>query len=172
MFRAHRFVSSCRPVAAVLATCSALALAGCGPRIDVKQALEVTDVVTGWYDAGIVEGGKNKLVPSVTFRIKNVSSEPVTYVQFNAVFRVIGDVQELGSKLVRGIGGDGLGPGQFAGPYTLQSDLGYTGEQPRADMLQHGQFQDAQVEIFAKHGSDQWVKLSGVNITRQLLATK
>lgn len=172
MFRAHRFVSWCRPRAAVLVVGSALALAGCGPRIDVKQALQVTDVVTGWYDAGIVEGGKNKLVPSVTFRIKNVSNDTVTYVQFNAVFRVIGDVQELGSKLVRGIGGDGLGPGQSAGPYTLQSDLGYTGEQPRAELLQHGQFKDAQVEIFAKHGSDQWVKLSGVTITRQLLTAK
>ncbi len=172
MSRAHPLLSLRRAPAALLVIASAAGLAGCSPRIDVKQALEVTDVVTGWYDAGLVEGHKNKLVPSVTFRIKNVSNETVTYVQFNAVFRVVGDVQELGSKLVRGIGGDGLAPGQYAGPYTLQSDLGYTGEQPRVEMLQHGQFKDAQVEIFAKHGSDQWVKLSGVNITRQLLAAK
>ena len=82
-------------------------------------------------------------------------------------------MQELGSKLVRGIDSDGLAAGQFVGPYTLQSDLGYTGEQPRVEMLQHEVFKDAQVEIFAKHGSDQWVKLSGeFKIDRQLLATK
>ena len=36
----------------------------CGPRVDLKQALQVTDVSTGWFDAGIVDG-KNKLVPSI-----------------------------------------------------------------------------------------------------------
>lgn len=146
--------------------------AGCSPRVDVKAALEVTDVVTGWYDAGIVAGQKNKLVPSVTFRVKNVSTDTITLVQFNAVFRVVDDPQELGSKLVRGIGTEGLAAGQSVGPYTLQSDLGYTGEQPRAQMLQHGQFKDAKVEIFAKHGSAQWVKLVEHAITRQLLAAQ
>ena len=34
------------------------------------EALEVTDVSTGWYDAGVVDG-KNKLVPSLTFRLRN-----------------------------------------------------------------------------------------------------
>jgi hypothetical protein len=172
MVRAHRFVIAWRAVAAVLIAASAVVQAGCGPRIDVKQALQVTDVVTGWYDAGIVEGRKNKLVPSVTFRVKNGANETVTHVQFNAVFRVVGDVQELGSKLVRGIDGEGLAAGQFIGPFTLQSDLGYTGEQPRAQLLQHAQFKDAQVEIFAKHASNQWVKLAEFPITRQLLALK
>lgn len=171
MSRVPRFALPWRLVAVASILASASALTGCGPRIDVKQALQVTDVVTGWYDAGIVER-KNKLVPSITFRVKNVSSEAVTYVQFNAVFRVIGDVQELGSKLVRGIGDEALDPGQSVGPYTLQSDLGYTGEQSRAEMLQHGQFKDAQVEIFAKHGSNQWVKLGEFPITRQLLTSK
>jgi hypothetical protein len=47
----------------------ALTLAGCSRSVDVKQALEVADTSSGWYDAGIVEG-KNKIVPSVTFRLK------------------------------------------------------------------------------------------------------
>jgi hypothetical protein len=172
MGRTDRLAFARRLVSGVMAAVSAAALAGCGPGVDVKQALQVTDVVTGWYDAGIVEGRKNKLVPSVTFRVKNVSSETVTWVQFNAVFRVIGDVQELGSKLVRGIDGAGLAAGQSVGPFTLQSDLGYTGEQPRAQMLQHEQFKDAQVEVFAKHASNQWVKLGQFPITRQLLTSK
>ena len=172
MARGHRFTGAWQAVAAVLLASSALALSGCGPGVDVKEVLQVTDVVTGWYDAGIVEGRKNKLVPSVTFRVKNSANESVAWVQFNAVFRVVGDVQELGSKLVRGIDGEGLAAGQFVGPFTLQSDLGYTGEQPRAQMLQHEQFKDAQVEIFAKHGSDQWVKLAQFPIARQLLASK
>ena len=170
MVRAHRFTLAWRPAAVLLILSSAVSLAGCGTRIDVKQALQVTDVVTGWYDAGIVEGRKNKLVPSITFKVKNVSTETVSLVQFNAVFRVVGDIQELGSKLVRGVDSNGLPAGQSVGPYTLQSDLGYTSEQPRAEMLQHALFKDAQVEVFAKHGSDQWVKLGLFPVTRQLLA--
>ena len=51
----------------------------------------------------------------------------------------------------------------------MRSLLGYTGEQPRNQMLQHTQFKDVQVELFAKHGSDQWVKLAQYKIDRQLL---
>lgn len=148
----------------------AVAASGCGPRVDVKQALQITDVSTGWFDAGIVDG-KNKLVPHVSFRVKNTSGETVSSVQLNAVFRVVGDVQELGSMFVRGIGPEGLAAGQSTEVFALQSTLGYTADPPqtRLQMLQHDQFQDAQVEIFAKPGSGQWVKLAGYKIDRQLL---
>ena len=141
---------------------------GCGDNVDAKEALVVTDVVTGWFDAGIV-GSKNKLVPSVSFRIKNKAASSIHSVQFNAVFRVIGDAEELGSAFVRGIGADGLASGGTTETYTLRSALGYTGEQPRAQMLQHSEFRDAEVEIFANHRSEQWVKIGQFKIDRQLL---
>lgn len=141
---------------------------GCGDGVDAKQALVVTDVVSGWFDAGIV-GGKNKLVPSISFRVENTAAGTIHSVQFNAVFRVIGDVEELGSAYVRGIGADGLAPGAKTDTFTLRSALGYTGEQPRAQMLQHSEFKDAQVEVFAKHGSRQWVKIGEFKVDRQLL---
>jgi hypothetical protein len=166
MIGSHRARSSLLPAGLALALSLA---AACGPQVDVKQALQVTDVTSGWFDAGIVEGQKNKLVPRVTFKVKNVSSATVSSVQFNAVFRVIGDEQELGSMFVRGIGPDGLAAGQTTEAYSLQSALGYTGEQPRLQMLQHGQFRDAQVEIFAKPGSGQWIELAQLKIDRTLL---
>src|SRR5437762_9581572 len=50
-----------------------LLAAGCGgPAVDLKQGLKIDIVDTGWFDAGIVEG-KNKLVPTVSFTVKNVS---------------------------------------------------------------------------------------------------
>jgi hypothetical protein len=153
-----------------LLACAALpwVASGCRDNVDVQQSLQVTNVVTGWFDAGIV-GGKNKLVPTVSFQVKNTAAQPVRFVQLNAVFRVIGDKEELGSMFVKGIGGDGLAPGASSEVYVLRSALGYTGEQPRHEMLQHGQFRDAKVEIFAKHGSEQWVKLGEYGVARQLL---
>ena len=152
-------------LAALLAGASA---ACTSDSVDAKAALEVTDVVTGWYDAGIVDG-KNKLVPSISFRIKNNATEPIRGVQLNAVFRVIGDQEELGSQWVRGIDMNGLAPGASTEAFVLRSNLGYTGEQPRMQMFDHSLFKDAQVEVFAKHGSQQWVVLLKQTVQRQLL---
>jgi len=154
-------------VASLLLACALLATA-CGASVDVQKALQVSDLTTGWYDAGIVNG-KNKLVPTVSFRVKNVGSSTVKYVQLNAVFRVIGDQEELGSMFVKGIGGNGLAPGAYTETYVLRSALGYTGEQPRHEMLEHSGFRAAKVEIFAKPGASQWVKLTEHTVARQLL---
>ncbi len=143
-------------------------VAGCSDGLDVQKSLQITNVVTGFYDVGVVNG-KNKLVPSISFQAKNVAGSTIRNVQLNAVFRVIGDQQELGSAFVRGITASGLQGGATTEKFVLRSTLGYTGEQPRGQMLQHKDFKDVQVEIFAKHGSDQWVKLAQYKTDRQLL---
>lgn len=148
--------------------CASLLATGCGETVDAQEALELTDVVTGWFDAGI-QDGKNKLVPTVSFRMRNKASASISGVQLNAVFRVIGDLEELGSSFVRGVDASGLAPSASTSTFVLRSTLGYTGEQPRMQMLQHSLFRDAQVEIFAKHGSKNWVKLAQYTIQRQLL---
>jgi hypothetical protein len=163
-----RRVRRARLASGVLALVVLVVTAGCGDRLDVQEALEVTDVVTGYYDEGIV-AGKNKLVPSISFRVKNAATSTIRSVQINAVFRIIGDHDELGSAFVRGIDSDGLDAGATTESFVLRSHLGYTGEQPRAQMLQHRDFRDAQVELFAKHGSKQWVPLAVFKIDRQLL---
>lgn len=141
----------------------------CSPQEpDAVQALQVTDVVTGWLDAGIVNG-QNKLVPTITFRVKNGADGKLTYVSFNTVFRVLNDPEELGAALLKGIDGNGLGPGESAGPYVARCQLGYTSPAPRMEMLQHSLFRDAQVEVFAKHRSGGWRKIGEYKIQRQLL---
>jgi hypothetical protein len=135
---------------------------------EVSAALEVGDVITGWFDAGIVKG-QNKLVPTISFTLRNKADRTISTVDLNSVFKVKGQEQELGSKFVRGIDSSGLKPNARAGPFVLRSDLGYTSEAPRMDMLQHSQFQDVQVQVFAKHWSDPWVKLGEYTIQRQLL---
>lgn len=156
-------------VALVLVAMAATLPSRCGrAEPDVKVAIELIDVVTGWYDAGVVNG-QNKLVPMISFRIRNKADRPISGVDLNAVFRLINDPEELGAQLVRGIDRSGLPPQGVAGPFVMRSHLGYTGEQARVQMLQHSQFKDAQVEIFAKHGSGLPTKLAEYKIARQLL---
>jgi hypothetical protein len=147
-----------------------LAVTSCGgSEVDISRALEVTDVTTGWYDAG-VENGLNKLLPTVGFRLKNVTSEPVTYVQLNAVFRLDGESEEWGGSFSKAIDGDGLAPGASTDRLELRSHLGYTSTEPRAIMLKHSQFKDANVKVFAKHGGQQWAPLGEWNIERAVLS--
>jgi hypothetical protein len=153
----------------VLAAIAAVAQSGCGPgEPPADKVLQVTDVVTGWLDDGIV-GGQNKLVPTISYKVKNTGSGSLSYVSFNAVFKVVDDPEELGSALLKGIDGNGLAAGQTAGPFIARSQLGYTSPAPRMQMLQHSQFKDAQVELFSKHRSGGWIKIGQYKIQRQVL---
>ena len=148
---------------------AALCLAGCGHKFDVEKSVKVTDVHTGWYDASI-QDGKNKLVPSITFKLQNVSTEPIESVQILAVFRQVGDTQSWGDHYATGIDRDGLPAGQITpGFLVLRSNLGYTGTESRLQMLQNRNFVDAKVDVLGKHGGPTWYKLGEYKIDRQLL---
>ncbi len=154
------------------AIAAGLVLGACGgPPIDVAKTLQPIDITTGWFDAGIVEG-KNKLVPGVELRLKNSGPDIKGSVQLNAVFRRVGDEEDWGTALARAVDPSGLLAGATTGPVVLRSDLGYTGTDPRQQLLQNKLFVDARVRVFAKHGSAQWSKLGEYAIVRQLLPGK
>jgi hypothetical protein len=154
--------------AAVGLLAASLAASSCSAGADVGTALQVIDVSTGWFDAGIVNG-QNKLVPSVTFKLKNISDAPVTTLQTNVLFHRINSAEEWGSGFLRVAGSEGLAPGATTDPLTVKSDLGYTGTEARADMLKNSQFVDAKVRILAKSGSNYWQPLGEYPIERRLL---
>jgi hypothetical protein len=152
----------------VLALAAALVLSSCGHNFDVEKAVTITDVHTGWYDAGIVNG-KNKLVPSISLKLQNTSNESVESVQINAIFWRLGATEEWSDHFAQAIDRKGISPGQTGGLIVLRSEAGYMGPESRLQLLQNKQFVDARVEIFGKHGSRAWQKLGEYKIDRQLL---
>jgi hypothetical protein len=153
----------------VFVAAAALLLSSCGRNFDVEKVLKITDVHTGWYDAGIQEG-KNKLVPSISFKLQNLSDDSVDSVQVNAIFRRVGEPEGWGEHFATAIDRDGLPARQTTpGFVVLRSNLGYTGTESRLQMLQNKVFVDAKVEVFGKHGSRTWQKLGEFPIDRQLL---
>ena len=145
-----------------------LASAGCGPTIDLTKGVQVLNLSTGWFDAGVV-AGNNKLVPSVTFELKNISGRSLGTLQVNALFRRVAEHDEWGSGFITVAGAEGLASGATSPAVTINSQLGYTGTEPRLDMFQNSQFVDAKVELFAKYGSTQWTRLGEYAIARQLI---
>src|SRR5947207_1806013 len=158
-------------VLAVLAT-------GCSRPIDLKQVLQITDLAGGYHDAGIVDG-RNKLIPSVTFRLKKSTDDSIRPLSLNVVFKKLprpGTAAPPGSAAeedwdetyVQNLPFDG----NQTAPLTVQPKAGYTGDAPqsRADMLKNSQFQDVRVHIFAKHSASQWVEIATYDLPRQVLA--
>jgi hypothetical protein len=145
---------------------SALVSAACGKPADLKQSTQITDVSSGWFDAGI-QDGKNKLVPTVTFRIVKTPTADLSSLSLNVVFRVSGEQEHWDDVFVQRVDFKG----DSTDPITVRSQFGYTGDPPqtRADMLKNSQFRDMESQIFAKQSSSQWVELQSVKIVRQLL---
>src|SRR6476620_180131 len=141
----------------------ALAAGGCSKTVDIQKVVTVTDVHTGWYDAGIING-QNKLVPSISLKLKNGDTEPIAGVQLNAIFHRVGEEDGWGEHFVQAVDRSGLAPGATSQQIVLRSGLGYTGSQSRIELLQNSQFVDARVDIFGKQGRGNWVKLAAVRI--------
>lgn len=152
----------------VLPLFAALCLVGCASR-EVEKDLKIVDARTGWHDAGVQDNGSTKLVPSVSLGLRNVSDRDIASVQLNAVFRRVGEPESWGEHFISAITGAGLGVGATTQTLVLRSPRGYTGTDPRLQMLQNREFVDAKVEIYGKHGSRNWVKMGELPIDRQLL---
>ena len=82
----------------------------------------------------------------------------------------VSEQDEWGSALVTVAGSEGLAAGATSPPISIKSNLGYTGsDQTRQEMLRNSHFVDAKVDLFAKYGSIQWVRVGDYPITRELL---
>ena len=154
---------------AILVLASICGSACGGPTVDLTSGLRIADVSTGWLDAGRANG-LNKLVPTVSFTLTNVSGAVLPLLQVNAVFRRAGQESEWGARFATAADPKGLVAGASTRKLTLSSDLGYTGADPRDEMLRNAQFVDVDVDLFCKYSATQWVRLGRYPVRRQLVA--
>ena len=141
--------------------------AACGKPIDVAKAVQVEVTTSGWLVAGVVDG-KNKIVPSVSLTLKNVSGQTLNALQTNAVFRLAATNAEIGTDFRPVSASGGLPAAASTGKIRLKAALGYTGTDPVDELLNNSKFGDAKVEVFVKAGSGQWTRVGEYPIARQL----
>ena len=150
----------------------AVFLAACSPSVDIKEAVEVADVSSGWYDAGIVDG-KNKVVPSVTFKLRKKPDADLSGVALNVAFRYVpapgSNVEEPWEDFY--VQRAEFKNGNETDPLVVRLPNGYTGEPPqsRAEMLKNSHFRDVRAHIFARVTSAQWVEIGAIDVQRQLI---
>ena len=143
--------------------------AACAKPVDLGKNLQVIDVSTGWADAGLTEDGQNKLVPFLKFKLKNISDQSLPVLQVNAMFRPLKEDKEWGSRFQSVTGSEGLAAGATTPDITLVSDHGAKGTDPRATIMKSAYFVDARVQLSAKYGSIQWVRLTEVPVAHQFV---
>ena len=139
----------------------------CGPAIDITKGVQVDAVSTGWVNAGVVDG-QHKVVPAVSFTLKNVSDRKLPALQVNAVFRRVNETSEWDAGFRPVAGSEGFAPGATR-PLSIAAQLGYTGLEPADELLRNSRFVDATVDVFARYGSNQWARLGEYPVARQLL---
>ena len=153
---------------------TAMLAASCSQPVDLKQAITVTDVSGGWYDFGIVDG-KNKLVPSLTFKLVKPADVRLRSISLNVHFKKIVDPSKPGKDGEEEFDEVFLQTVAFEGNetklLTVRPTTGFTGDAPqtRAEMLQHRLFQDIRARVFAKQSSTTWVELLAHDIPRTIL---
>ena len=144
-----------------------LTTAACSKPVDIARAVQVDVATSGWRVVGVVDG-KNKIVPSVSLTLKNVSGQTLNAVQANAVFRIASTNAEIGADFRPVSESGGLPAAASTQKITLKSTLGYTGSDPADELLNNSHFNDAKVELFVKAGSGQWTRVGEYPIARQL----
>jgi hypothetical protein len=120
----------------------ALTSTACSRAVDIKQTFKIIDLQGGYFDAGVVNG-KNKLIPTVLFRIEKNIDEAVRPVSVNVLFKkIVPDGEEEWDDVF--LQRVEFTEGNRTPALTVRPEAGVTGAEPRSvlrarvDRLVHG----------------------------------
>jgi hypothetical protein len=137
--------------AVVLAALTLVALPACKSMSseELKNSIEVLDYQSVWVSKYYQPWPPRLiLVPQISFRIKNIGSEPLNYVNFNAVYNFKGDPENFGDAFMAAIRGKAVPPGETSPVITLRSNLGVDGKN-LAGIRDNPAWKQAEVRLFA-----------------------
>jgi hypothetical protein len=162
------FFRRARAAGVLLAAFVIASSAACSAGPDLATSLKVVPTLTGYYDDSPAPDGQNRLLPSITFQLENLSDQPISNVDLVLLFWPEGRDAELDSKQIRGIGSTALEPHATSESITVRSSLGYTSPHARAEFFTHSQFVDLKIRFFAKKRGRN-IPLGEVMVERRLL---
>lgn len=137
-------------------------------RIDLATSVRVEDLTGGW-SVTTAGDGRTRLLPTVSFHLRNVSAEPLASVQVNVVFRRVGDHNVWSDVVRHAISSRALASGIATDPIVAQAPIGYTGDDGTNSLLAHAAFVDSAVSIYARHGAEPWTHLGEYPLPREVV---
>jgi hypothetical protein len=155
---------------AVLGVLALAVLPGCKTvsSDELKASIEVVDYTSAWVSKYYQPWPPRLiLVPQISFRIKNISSKSLTYVNFNAVYNFRGDPENFGDAFMAAIRGKAVPPGGTSDLIVLKSNLGVDGKN-LAGIRDNPQWKQAQVRLFAISKGSTPVLLGVYDVSRDI----
>jgi hypothetical protein len=136
---------------------------------EVKASIEVTDVSTNWVMKEYRQWPNPKLtlVPTVTFRIHNLTGETLKYINFNAIFREENAIENLGDQFKAVIRDEGIPPNDYSPVITLKSNFGVAGTTLES-FKNNPLWRTYDVRLFAQMGGSRHVPMGEWKVSRDI----
>jgi hypothetical protein len=135
---------------------------------DLEASIEVVDMDTFWTDKYYQPWPPRLiLVPAISFRVKNVTDQPLKYINFNANFRFMGDFENLGDAFLAAIRNDPVPPGEKSDVITLKSNYGVEGR-TLATFKDNPHWKTVFVRLFAQSKGSQFLSMGKHEISRRI----
>jgi len=157
-----------RPAAQIALLVWLAAGVACERQPDLSTALQIVPGITGYHLAGLSPDKKNRLVPSITFQLKNIGDVDLTYVDLSVAYWQAGGDGESDSKQIRGISGTPLKAGSVSESITVDSSVGYLSPVTTAEAFTSTSYKDFIVKIFAKRNG-KTTKLGEFTVEQRVL---
>lgn len=135
---------------------------------ELKKTIEIIDVETKWVSKYYQPWPPRLLlVPVLSFRVKNIGVEPLTYVNFNAIFKFKGDPENLGDNFLAAIRGKAIQAGDVSDVITLKSNFGVEGKSVES-IRSNPQWKPVEVRLFARSKGSQFVLIGEWDVSRTI----
>jgi hypothetical protein len=135
---------------------------------ELKASIEVLDYSSSWVSKYYQPWPPRLiLVPQISFRIKNIGTKPLTYVNFNAVYQFKGDPENFGDAFKAAIRGKAVPPGGTSDLIVLKSNLGVDGRNLAA-IRDNPQWKQAFIRLFAISKGSQPVLIGVYDVSRDI----
>ncbi len=135
---------------------------------ELKASIEVLDVQTSWVAKNYQPWPpKLVLVPRLSFKIKNLSTKPINYLNFNAIFKFKDDQENLGDNFLAAIRKTPVLPGGTSPVITLTSNFGVEGKS-LASFKDNPQWRTVICKLFVQSKGSVHVPLGEYEISRTI----
>ncbi len=138
---------------------------------EVKNSIKVLVVNTDWTYKYRTKN-EVRIVPEITFKIKNIGKKPLQYLIANVIFDLEGLNQELGNGWKPIISKKPLLPGETSEPITIKSGFGYRASSVKAFYKNYYNWKRAWANIFIKWKGSRYVKFGTFEIRKHIKGVK